>query len=119
MLTIVGFPIKYYAYRMVPYILAENPQATPSEAILLSRQMMAGQKWRCFVLDLTFILHWSFLPTLLANILGFIIGLATSTLPLCQTLANVAVGVLGLLFVNGYKSTTYTALYIALRAGAA
>ena len=57
MLTIVGFPIKYYAYRMVPYILAENPQATPSEAILLSRQMMAGQKWRCFVLDLTFILH--------------------------------------------------------------
>ena len=115
MLTIVGFPIKYYAYRMVPYILAENPQARPSEAILLSRQMMAGQKWRCFVLDLTFLLHWSFLPTLLANILGFVIGLATNTLPLCQVLANTAVGMLGLLFVNGYISATYTALYIALR----
>src|SRR5699024_3398706 len=51
--TVIGFPIKYYSYRMVPYILAENPVVKPTEAILLSRQMMDGSKWRCFVLDLT------------------------------------------------------------------
>lgn len=113
--TIIGFPIKFYAYRMVPYILAENPQARPSEAILLSRQMMDGNKWRCFVLDLTLYLHWAFLPTLLASILGTGIGLLTGRILLCQSIATAAAGLLSLLFVNGYKSATYTALYAALR----
>ena len=95
--------------------LAENPQAKPTEAIQLSRQMMNGNKWRCFVLDLTLYLHWAFLPTLLASILGTGIGMLTGRIMLCQSIATVAVGLLSLLFVNGYKSAAYTALYAALR----
>ncbi len=59
-LTIVGYFIKHYAYFMTPYILAENPDMTGSEAITLSRQMMYGHKWECFKLDLSFIL-WDIL----------------------------------------------------------
>lgn len=113
--TIVGFPIKLYAYRMVPYILAENPQAGPAEAIRLSRQMMQGNKWRCFVLDLTFYLHWTFLPLLASTVLGTAIGLATGEVVLCQSLAATAAGLLSLLFVNGYRSATDAGLYAALR----
>lgn len=42
-LTIVGLPIKHYSYKMVPYLLAENPNLKPREAIMLSRQMMDGR----------------------------------------------------------------------------
>ena len=54
-LTIVGVMIKHYSYRMVPYIIAENPDIKPLEAITLSRKMMDGHKWENFILDLTFI----------------------------------------------------------------
>ncbi len=60
MLTIVGGVIKYYSYGQVPYILAENPDLTGREAITLSRKMMNGHKWECFLLDLSFI-GWSIL----------------------------------------------------------
>ena len=113
--TLVGFPIKFYAYRMVPFILAENPDTPASEAILLSRRMMKGQKWRCFVLDATFFLHWTYIPILVAAIGSTAIGLATGKLALCQSIATVLTGLLSLLFVNGYKSATYAQLYLALR----
>ena len=113
--TIVGFPVKLYSYRMVPYILAENPQARPAETLRLSRQMMRGNKWRCFVLDLTFYLHWTFLPLLASTVLGTAIGLATGDVALCQSLAAAAAGLLSLLFVNGYRSATDAGLYAALR----
>ena len=48
-LTIVGFFIKQYSYRMVPYIVAENPNIEALDAIRLSRRMMKGHKWECFV----------------------------------------------------------------------
>lgn len=54
-LTVVGWVIKTYSYRMVPYIAAENPSISPREAITLSRKMMHGHKWECFRLDLSFI----------------------------------------------------------------
>ena len=57
-LTIVGGFIKRYSYRMVPYIVAENPDIKPLEAITLSRKMMDGHKWECFELDLSFILWY-------------------------------------------------------------
>ena len=55
LLFIIPGIIKSYSYRMVPYILTENPQMDASEAITLSRKMMDGQKWNAFVLDLSFI----------------------------------------------------------------
>lgn len=52
--TIVGGMIKQYSYYLVPYILAENPTLTGREAITLSRRMMKGHKWQCFVCELSF-----------------------------------------------------------------
>lgn len=58
--TIVGGIIMRYGYYMVPYVLAENPNLTGKEAIRLSRAMMKGHKWECFVLEISF-LPWYFL----------------------------------------------------------
>jgi uncharacterized membrane protein len=59
-LTIVGGFIKVYSYRMVPVILAENPLLSWKDAILMSRKMMDGNKWRAFLLDMSF-LGWMIL----------------------------------------------------------
>ena len=60
--------VKGYSYRMVPYIMAEHPEMTGTEAITLSRKMMQGNKWRAFVFDLSF-LGWEILGALTAGIL--------------------------------------------------
>ena len=62
-LTVVGGIIKNYAYAMTPFILAENPDLTGKEAILLSRRMMDGHKRALFVLDVT-LLPWRVLSVL-------------------------------------------------------
>lgn len=59
-LTIVGGVIKRYSYYMVPYIVAENPDIDPLKAITLSRHMMKGHKWECFLFELSF-LGWKLL----------------------------------------------------------
>ncbi|MEY8411893.1 DUF975 family protein [Lachnospiraceae bacterium 62-26] len=56
--TLIGGPIKYYSYYLVPYILAENPDLTGREAVTLSRKMMRGHKWECFVMECSFIGWW-------------------------------------------------------------
>lgn len=61
--------IKSYEYRMIPYILAENPDISVKEAFEESRRLMSGNKWKSFVLDLSF-LGWSILSGLTFNILG-------------------------------------------------
>ena len=72
-----GIPglVKYYSYRMVPYIVKDYPDLSEIEVITLSRRMMDGNKWRTFLLDLTF-LGWT--------IVGFVtfgIGNVMWTLP--------------------------------------
>ncbi|MBQ6539513.1 MAG: DUF975 family protein, partial [Oscillospiraceae bacterium] len=54
-LTIVGGVIKYFSYFLVSYIVAENPDIKPMEAITLSRRMMDGHKMECFKMELSFI----------------------------------------------------------------
>lgn len=54
--TIIGGFIKHYAYALVPFILAENPEIKASDAIKLSESMMQGHKWELFKIDLSFIL---------------------------------------------------------------
>ena len=56
LLFIVPGIYKAYQYRMVPYILWENPDMTYQEVLQRSKDMMDGQKWDAFVLDLSFIL---------------------------------------------------------------
>ena len=69
LLFIVPGIVKYYEYMMVPYILAENPGMDRKEAFLISRQMMNGQKWDAFVMDLSFI-GWYLLSVLTCGLLA-------------------------------------------------
>lgn len=87
--TIVGGIIKRYSYKMVPYILAENPEIGHSEAFQLSRQMMRGNKWRAFLLDLSFI-GW-------------------------RALSILTMGILKWVFIQPYLEMVYAGLYLELR----
>lgn len=64
---IPGF-VALYAYRMVPYILGDNPNLGYQRAVKLSSQMTNGHKIDIFLLDLSF-LGW-FLLGLLALFVG-------------------------------------------------
>lgn len=68
-LLIVPGIIKYYSYRMVPFILAENPDIPATEIITKSREMMDGHKMDAFILDLSF-LGWNILSCLTCGIVG-------------------------------------------------
>ena len=61
--------IKSYEYRMIPYLLAENPYMSTDEAFARSRSMMDGEKWNAFVLDLSFI-GWNILSSLTLGLVG-------------------------------------------------
>ncbi|MGN0298209.1 MAG: DUF975 family protein [Lachnospiraceae bacterium] len=63
MLFVIPGIIKSFSYAMAPFILAENPDMTPNEAITASRQMMDGNKWRLFCLNFSFI-GWALLAAL-------------------------------------------------------
>ena len=89
LLFVIPGIIKSYEYRMVPYILSENPGIDSGRAFQLSAEMMYGQKWNAFVLDLSFIL-WVFLGAVTCG------------------LANV-------FFVNPYMAATNAELYAVLR----
>ena len=88
-LTIVGFFIKQYSYRMVPYIVAENPNIEALDAIRLSRRMMKGHKWECFVADC------SFLGWYLLNLITF--------------------GLSGIFYSNGYNAAFFAEYYVYMR----
>ena len=55
LLFIIPGIVKAYEYMMIPYLLADNPQMTKEQAFAESKRMMQGQKWKAFVLDLSFI----------------------------------------------------------------
>ena len=88
-LFIIPGIIKAYSYRMVPYILADDPDVGANEAITRSRMMMKGNKWRAFVLDLSFIL-WDLLSV-------------------------ITFGLVGVFYVNPYIFSTNAELYNALK----
>lgn len=87
--AIIGGFVALYAYRLVPLILAENPDIPAGEALRLSRRMMKGSKWRCFMLDLSF-LGWR------------ILGIFTFYL-------------LEIFYVNPYYTAANAELYMRLR----
>jgi uncharacterized membrane protein len=66
---IPGF-IKTFSYAMTPYILDENPELGPSEAIHRSRLMMKGHKFDLFWLWLSFI-GWGILNIFTCGIGSF------------------------------------------------
>ena len=89
LLFVIPGIIKSYSYAMVSYILADNPSLGAREAITLSRKMMNGNKWRAFVLDLSFI-GWIFLSA-------------------CTF------GILSIFYVSPYMYSTHAELYNTLK----
>lgn len=87
--TIIGGIIKKYSYFAVPYIIAENPSLEPNEAITLSRKMMDGHKWDCFVLLLSFI-PW-------------------------ELLGIVTLGVANVFYIDEYEEAAYAEFYAEIR----
>lgn len=60
LLFIIPGIIKGLSYSMSYYILIDNPQMTPMEALKESQRITYGHKWELFVLQLSFIL-WNLL----------------------------------------------------------
>ena len=89
-LFIIPGIIKSYSYKLVPYIMAENPSLSSDEAIKLSSTMMRGNKLEAWVLELSFIL-WDILNAF-------------------------TIGVLGIFYLNPYKHATYAEFYTAVKA---
>ncbi|MCR5396847.1 MAG: DUF975 family protein [Lachnospiraceae bacterium] len=67
LLLIIPGIVKAYEYRMMPYILAENPEMPKEEVFALSKKLMHGEKWHTFVMDLSFI-GWHILGVLTLGI---------------------------------------------------
>lgn len=89
LLFIIPGIIKSYEYRMIPYLLAEDPGMNYKDAFRISKQMMMGEKWNAFVLDLSF-LGWNILSVL-------------------------TLGILSIFYVSPYNHLTNAALYVALK----
>ena len=67
LLLIIPGIIASYSYAMTNYILAENPDMAPNDAIAASKEMMKGNKLRFFCLELSFI-GWVLLSILTLGI---------------------------------------------------
>ncbi|MBQ9333573.1 MAG: DUF975 family protein [Lachnospiraceae bacterium] len=68
-LVVIPGIILSYSYRLVPYIIADDPTISATDAIKKSREMMKGYKWKSFVLDLSFI-GWIFLTAITFGLVG-------------------------------------------------
>lgn len=70
LLLIIPGIIATYRYKQAFFILADDDNITPREALRASSEMMNGHKWELFVLELSFI-GWIFL-TIITFGIGFI-----------------------------------------------
>lgn len=70
LLLVIPGIIKAFSYMLAPYIVLENPQMPITAAIDESRRLMDGNKWRAFLLGLSFI-GWWLLGILTLGILYF------------------------------------------------
>ncbi len=67
LLFIIPGIIKTFEYAIIPYILADDAEITSKEAFKKAKQMMKGNKWRLFKLNLSFI-GWGILCFFTAGI---------------------------------------------------
>ena len=67
LLLVIPGIIAAFNYAMVPYVLAENPELTASEALARSKALMRGNRWRLFCLGFSFI-GWGLLAGLTLGI---------------------------------------------------
>ncbi|MCI5944091.1 MAG: DUF975 family protein [Eubacterium sp.] len=67
LLFIIPGIIKAYSYSMSGFIMAENPEMSAKEAMTVSIDMMKGNKWRLFCMEISFI-GWGLLSVLTLGI---------------------------------------------------
>ena len=97
LLFIIPGIVKSYEYRMIPYILGENPDMNREQVFAMSKQMMDGNKWSLFCLDFSFI-GWMILSGNKAVAKDYIEGLnMLSNMRLCsnvpgQSIVQTALG---------------------------
>ncbi len=91
LLLIIPGIIKSYSYAMTFYIIADDPETGPIQAITRSRAMMAGNKWKYFRLQ------WRFFGWVLLCLLTLGIGF---------------------IWLGPYMSTSMAAFYRDVEAGA-
>ncbi len=89
LLLIVPGIIKMYDYYLVGYILADDPNMRPADALRKSKAMMRGQRWKTFVMNL------SFLPWHILN--------------------ELTLGIVGIFYVSPYIAQTKANLYLTLK----
>lgn len=89
LLLVIPGIVKSYSYMLLPYILADSPELSASEAMDLSQKLMYGSKWKAFMMDVSFI-GW------------YILNVFT-------------VGLLGLFYVNPYHRAAKAEIYRTLR----
>lgn len=88
LLLIIPGIMKAYSYRMVPYIVRDHPELAPMDVLARSSQMMQGNRWRAFLMDLSFI--------------GWIV------------LGVVSLGIVNIFWTSPYMQSTDAALYLEL-----
>jgi len=89
LLFIIPGVIKSYEYHMIPYILAENPNLEADDVFRLTKEMMEGNKFDTWVLEISFI-GWHILSVFTC-------------------------GLLSIFYVNPYLYMTYAQLYETLK----
>ena len=89
LLFIIPGIIKSYEYRLIPLILTDDPTISSADAFRRTKEMMTGNKWHTFLLDLSFF--------------GWIL------------LAICTCGIVGILYVFPYIYCTEAELYLTLR----
>lgn len=90
LLFIIPGIIAGYQYSMAHFIMVENPDMTAREALNASKELMDGNKWDLFILDLSFI-GWNLLCALTLGI--------------------------GYLWLNPYMNAAHAAFYRSIRSG--
>ncbi len=89
LLLVIPGIYKAYCWRLVPYIIADNPGISGKKARAMSTDMMNGSKWASFVLDLSFV-GWR------------IVGALT-------------LGIVNIVFTNPYQAASETEMYLTLK----
>ena len=115
LLFIIPGIIKSFSYAMAPYILAEHPEMTASEAITESRHMMDGNKWRLFCLDFSFI-GWNLLCSLPVIVVVFALtgSILRSGADAYALLWIIPISIplsAGFLFLRPYEEAAWAAFY--------
>lgn len=89
LLFIIPGIVKSYAYALAPYIIYENPNIPPAEALRISERMMQGKKGSLFVFHLSF--FWWYL------------------------LSGITFGIVGICYVYPYANTAEAMVYDSIK----